>query len=300
MKILRIISLFLTVAILFSSCAFDYSVATNAEDVMNFDCEELGVAEVTSSENSVVAELIVEGTTVSCKYDRSNEEYVLTIDENQYPLKVVVEEDKAFVGFANSTNETTDDYTKEVIGQAALAGALAYGYLSPVLLKATVTLLEILFSITVTATTYYSLDLLATTINDVRDGTLVLPRTRPKEISKSQWRTATKEMAKIDKAKKSKATSYYKAMLLDGDVYVLPKGISQSQASARLHSGYDIFATNYSAAKTLAKNASPTGRIREDLNERGDGYYPHIHPIGLKWYASRKSTSYVHVWFPRK
>lgn len=107
MKILRIIALFLTVAILFSSCAFDYSVAMNAEDVMNFDCEELGVAEVT-------------------------------------------------------------------------------------------------------------------------------------------------------------------------------------------------FATNYSAAKTLAKNASPTGRIREDLNERGDGYYPHIHPIGLKWYASRKSTSYVHIWFPRK
>lgn len=302
MKILRIISLFLTVAILFSSCAFDYSVAMNVEDVMNFDCEELGVAEVTSSENSVVAELIVEGTTVSCKYDRSNEAYTLTIDENQYPLEIAVEDDKVFIGFADSVYELKEEYTDGVIGQAALAGTLAYGYLSPVLLKAAVTLLEIILGITVTATAYYSLDLLATTISDVRDGYLTLPRVRPKDISKADWRVATKQVAKIKKAKPSTSAEYYNAMLYEGVIFIDPHGISYSKAMRRVNLGYDIFASTYSAARRLGKNASPTGKIKTD-DPHGDlesGYYPHVHPVGVKRRGAKDKTSYVHIWFPYK
>lgn len=302
MKILRIIALFLTVAILFSSCAFDYSVAINAEDVMNFDCEELGVAEVTSSENSVVAELIVEGTTVSCKYDRSNEAYTLTIDENQYPLEIAVKDDNVFIGFADSVYELEEEYTDGVIGQAALAGALAYGYLSPVLLKAAVTLLEIILDITVAATAYYSLVLLATTISDVRDGSLTLPRVRPRDISKADWRVATKQVAKIEKAKPSTSAEYYNAMLYEGVIFIDPHGISYSKAMRRVSLGYDIFASTYSAARRLGRNASPTGKIKEHQPHHGgsDGYYPHVHPVGVRRRNAISNDSYVHIWFPCK
>lgn len=302
MKILRIVALFLTMAMIFTSCAFDYSVAKNVEEVMNFDCGEFGIAEVTSNEDSVIAEIIVEDSIVNCKYDRSNETYTLTIDENQYPLEIAIEEDKAFIGLADSVYELNESYTEEVVGQAALAGALAYGYLSPVLLKAAVTLFEIILDITVAATAYYSLDLLATTISDVRDGSLALPRVRPKGISKADWRVATKQVAKIKKAKSSTSAEYYDAMLYEEIVFINPSGISYSKAMRRVNLGYDIFSSTYSAARKLGKNASPTGKIKVHQPHRdgSEGYYPHVHPVGVKHRNARSNDSYVHIWFPCK
>lgn len=95
--------------------------------------------------------------------------------------------------------------------------------------------------------------------------------------------------------KMDKYNTYYEAYLINNNVYISNE-ISRWGAVSRLESGYDVFATSEFAARFVCMQASTKNGMPIQHQSRGEGYYPHYHPLGRRWVNNRNYAP--HCWYP--
>lgn len=239
---------------------------------------------VTETADGLSATIETEDTLVKCTYQKSSEEYNLYLDNNEYNLNVDIIEDKAFVYL---DEENSIDLSNNVVGQSALAATA--GLWAPAVVSAAKAVISYCIVAVASVATYYSAELIATTIGNVRS------RKITRSDAKTQTKAATRAIDIVKTARKTNTSYYYVAYLYNGMVMV-GSPISFSAAKSRLKRGYDVFASNFAAAKLVSDAASTTGRAKYERAHVGSGdYFPHFHPIGRKWIKNPKSMP--HCWF---
>lgn len=247
------------------------------------------IENVTLKENNtqVSSETEVEGTVVKCTYDKQEETYSLHLDEVKYDLNVDMYDGCAMVYIADNNDAI---YDEQVVAQSVAAIALSAGYWAPAIVAAAKVVIASVISATLAVATYYSAELIATTINGVRSKTIT------KSDLHTKAKTATRALDLVKTSKKNNKTYYYAAYLYKNQVMVGDQ-ISYSAAVSRLKRGYDVFASNLNAALAVAKAASTNGRVKFDKTHKSPYYiFPHYHPYGRKWV--KDSSSMPHCWFP--
>ncbi len=181
---------------------------------------------VTLKENNtqVSSETEVEGTVVKCTYDKQEETYSLHLDEVKYDLNVDMYDGCAMVYIADYNDST---YDEQVVAQSVAAIALSAGYWAPAIVAAAKVVISAVISATLAVATYYSAELIATTIKGVRSKTIT------KSDLRTKAKTATRALDLVKTSKKNNKTYYYAAYLYNNQVMV-GNQISYSAAVSRL------------------------------------------------------------------
>lgn len=238
----------------------------------------------------VSSETEVEGTVVKCTYDKQEETYSLHLDEVKYDLNVDMYDGCAMIYMADN-KDSEAEYDQQVVAQSAAAIALSAGYWAPAIVAAAKVVISSVIAATLAVATYYSAELIATTINGVKS----------KRITKSDLhtkaRTVTRALDVVQKAKRSNKNYYYSAFLYRGMV-MLENQITFKQAVSRLKRGYDVFASDYDASWLAAAAAGINKKAYPDDPHEiclGDAF-PHFHPVGRKWVLNPRHQP--HCWFP--
>lgn len=100
--------------------------------------------------------------------------------------------------------------------------------------------------------------------------------------------------------KKKKTKSHYKAVRRDSGLFI-GDGLSKAKAVSRLKGGKDTWSTSKSNAKTLAKEASPIGKVTSaEIDKHGKGKHYHYHPISsIKNGSSVRMSAHTFYGAPR-
>ncbi len=272
----KVLSLVLTIAMLLGLIIVPNNVKRTTQDVQTIE-----------DNKNISAQLEVDGSIVKCTYDKKTEEYKLYLDNVKYDLNVDMYDGCAMVYLEDTTSEA---YGENAVAQSATTIALTAGYWAPAIVAAAKAVIASVVTATLAVATYYSAELIATTINGVKS------RTITKSDLHTKAKTATRALDLVKTAKKNNKTYYYAAYLYKNQVMV-GNQISYSAAVSRLKRGYDVFASNLTAALGAAKAASVNGRVKFDRTHKSTNYiFPHYHPIGRKWI--KDSSSMPHCWFP--
>ncbi len=279
---------FVSLALIFAML-LGITLIPNSNTRVSEDTKEQ-VVDVTLKENNtqVSSETEVEGTVVKCTYDKQEETYSLHLDEAKYYLNVDMYDGCAMVYMASS-NDTI--YDEQVVAQSVAAIAFSAGYWAPAIVAAAKVVISSVVAATLAVATYYSAELIATTIKGVKS------RVITKSDLHTKARTVTRALDVVQKAKKSNAAYYYSAFIYKGMI-MLEKQLTFTQAVSRLKRGYDVFASNYNASWLAAAAAGKNGKAYPDDPHEiclGDTF-PHFHPVGRKWVLN--PTHQPHCWFP--
>lgn len=250
------------------------------------DIGKINNGEVFENDFIVTSQLEIDGSIVKCIYEKELKEYNLYLDDNKYNLFVDIVNDIAMVGF----KDTKDiDLTNNVMTQSVSVLAATSPYWAPAIVAAAKVVIAAVVSATAAVATYYSIDLIATTINNVRSKRIT------KSDLKSKTKTAVKAIDLVQTAKKDMKAYYYEAYLYKGNVMV-GNQINFSSAVSRLKRGCDVFASNVNASLGACKAASTNGKVHFHAFHKGEGImFPHYHPEGRKWILDTKSMP--HCWF---
>jgi len=274
----KILACVLTFAILFGNIVLLNNVKKDSNEILT-----------TTNERFVTSEVEVDGSNVKCSYEKDTDNYYLYLDDVEYELNVDMYDGCAMVYMSHESSTTN---TNEFIAQSATALTLTAAYWSPKIIAAAKVVISSVIKITLAVAAYYSAELIATTINDVKIGELT------KRDLKTKAKTATKAIDLIKTAKRDNNAYYYEAYLYKNQV-MIGRQISFYEAVKRLENGCDVFASNLNAALGAAKKASTIGQVKFDPYHRGKGFmFPHYHPRGRTWI--KDSTSMPHCWFPPK
>lgn len=274
----KFLACILTFAILFGNIVLLNKVKKDSNEILT-----------TTSERFVTSEVEVDGSNVKCSYEKDTDNYYLYLDDVEYELNVDIYDGCAMVYMSQESYTTNSN---EFIAQSATALTLTAAYWSPKIVAAAKVVISSVIKITLAVAAYYSAELIATTINDVKIGELT------KIDLKTKSKTATKAIDLIKNSKRDNNAYYYEAYIYNGMVMV-GRQISFSAAVKRLKKGYDVFASNLNAALGVSIKASTNGRVKFDAYHKGDGVmFPHYHPIGRKWIKNRNHMP--HCWFPPK
>lgn len=274
----KFLACILTFAILFGNIVLLNNVKKDSNEILT-----------TTSERFVTSEVEVDGSNVKCSYEKDTDNYYLYLDDVEYELNVDIYDGCAMVYMSQESYTTNSN---EFIAQSATALTLTAAYWSPKIVAAAKVVISSVIKITLAVAAYYSAELIATTINDVKIGELT------KIDLKTKSKTATKAIDLIKNSKRDNNAYYYEAYIYNGMVMV-GRQISFSAAVKRLKKGYDVFASNLNAALGVSIKASTNGRVKFDAYHKGDGVmFPHYHPIGRKWIKNRNHMP--HCWFPPK
>lgn len=241
---------------------------------------------ITEDATRVSSQMEIDGSIVRCTYEKNTSEYNLYLDDVKYDLNVDMYDGCAMVYLAG---EEQTDYNKQVVGQSAAAIALSAGYWAPAIVAAAKIVIASVVAATLAVVTYYSAELIATTINGVKT------RSITKSDLRAKTKTATRALELVKTAKKDNKRYYYAAYLYK-DMVMLGNQISYSAAVNRLKKGYDVFASDYNGARLAAMSASPKYQAKFENAHNGSGdRFPHFHPIGVKWV--KNPTKRPHCWF---
>lgn len=221
-------------------------------------------ATVTEYQNGDVASvLVVDDTKFTAFYSKDKDEYSLYVNYEVYRLSSEVQDDMIIFGLADTDDLVLDN---KVIGQAAIALPLIYW--TPTFIAAA----KAVMASIVVAISGYSVWYIVDDIARVIDTTYVQTGT-PSQVT----------------------GAVYAAELINGNV-VISSEITPQQATDRLISGRDIFATTSEAAYSVATLAGVNWALpTHHPAHGGDGYYPHWHPKGRTWY--KNSSHSPHAWY---
>lgn len=278
---------FISLALIFAMLLGITLIPNSSTQVSKDINQQTGKVKLKEDNLQVSSETEVEGTVVKCTYDKQEETYLLHLDEVKYNLNVDMYDGCAMVCFTDDNDEI---YDEQVVAQSASAIALAAGYWAPSIIAAAKVVIASVISATLAVATYYSAELIATTIKGVRSKTIT------KSDLHTKAKTATRALDLVKTSKKNNKNYYYAAYLYNNQVMV-GNQISYSVAVSRLKKGYDVFASNYNAAWLAASAASTTYKAKFENAHNGAGdRFPHFHPIGRKWV--KDPTKRPHCWFP--
>ncbi len=227
--------------------------------------DDNGVIVTQFSNGDVSSELSVDDTKFVACYSKDSDEYSLYINDNLYRLSGEIVEDKLILGIVNNDDHVSEE---KVVGQAAIALPLIYW--TPTLIAAA----KAVIASTVAVIGGYSIWYIADDIAAMIDATYVKPGAPSQSVG-----------------------AFYAAELINGKV-VISSEITAQEATNRLIAGRDIFATTSQAAQSAASMAGVNmGFATPHSAHGGDGYYPHWHPHGRKWYKNPSHSP--HAWYGR-
>lgn len=276
----KFISMALVVSMLLCIfCGFisNNSLTTNINvDGYNITVEENQTTKTTST--------IVEGVPMKCERNLTTDEYLLYINDSEpIQLEVTLLDDTHIA--ISDVSDNADFSNTEVIGQYVLTLSLAV----PSFISAAKLLVCAAASVTLTSYICVSANAIGNVIGGIRSNSKTYYRYRAVDVDAA---TA------IRYGKMDKYNTYYEAYLNNNTVYV-GQEISRWAAVSRLECGYDVFATSEFAALYVCIAATTSNNRNKTLirhTNSGEGYYPHIHPLGRHWY--KNYTSAPHCWYP--
>jgi len=161
---------------------------------------------VTIDGELVIAETEADGVTVKCVHDKSTDEYSLYLDEEKCAIDVNIEDDIAYVYL--KTGDTTND---AVVGQSLGALAITAGYWTPAIIAA----VKVVVGLATARIVYISIDLIATTINNVKSGRIT------KSNLKSRTLSRIRALDVVATMKKDNRNYYYYEAILASNGQVL-------------------------------------------------------------------------------
>lgn len=249
--------------------------------VSNIQAGDLDIT-VVETEAKREASTTVEGVPLKCEHVFDTDEYLLYLDEEPIALTVTEYDDHIEVYLLDELNANYDD---QVVGQMALTLSLA----TPTFITAAKALLAVAAGYLATTAVTVAADDLGTIIGGIRTSSQVHKYCRTIDIS----------AADAIRFGKTKKTNTYYIAYLSGNTVMIGQEISRWAAISRLERGYDVFATSEFAALYVCMAATTNNNRNKTLirhTNSGEGYYPHIHPLGRHWYKNYASAP--HCWYP--
>ena len=232
--------------------------------------------------DEVITTTEFEGNTISCKYVKSTQEYLLYLNDLEYKLDVSIEENNIMVDIVNEDEENSDN----VYGQNP---ALLVVPFIPELVSVIETCVIATASTVIAAeVTYISTELIDTVLV-ANSATLVKADTASVDAAVSTMASGVSAKTEYDE-------SYFEAALQPDDTIYIGRLLTYKEALIRLRGGYDILAIDQEKALFLAVNASPVKKIRQHDAHVGEGdRLPHYHSLGISWSMNKGHAP--HVWY---
>ncbi len=233
----------------------------------------------------------------------------MCVDDAREELIVRQEGDIVVVTIADYPKEV---YDTKIVAQSVTCTTLICNFLTAAMIYAARDLIAVavaaVWNIASTVVNV-SLNAIITQINKVKSGRVNVTTFPIPKVNVGVWTNTTQKkqtvftrtvvqssIKTITKSKKVSEQVYFTAWISNNEVIIGHK-ISKSSAIARLKKGYDVFATTEAAAKSVCKAASPRQQYKRHTSHvKGEGYYYHYHPVGLKWYLNKKYQP--HCWYP--
>lgn len=276
----KLVALALVVSMIF--CMFAGCSSTQEKGTTKtVQMSDLNIS-VVETESKREASTTVEGVSLKCEHYFDTDEYLLYLEEEPIHLNVSTLDDRIEVYMAD---EAIADYEEGVVGQLVLTLSLA----TPTFIAAAKALLAIAAGYAATTAVCVSADALGTVIGGIRSNSKVYTRLRTIDVSAADA---------IRFGRMRKTNTYYEAYL-SGDTVMVSREISQWEAISRLERGRDVFATSEFAAIYVCLAATTNNNRNKILTKhesRGDGYYPHYHPLGRRWVNNPYHSP--HCWYP--
>ena len=232
--------------------------------------------------DEVITTTEFEGNTISCKYVKSTQEYLLYLNDLEYKLDVSIEENNIMVDIVNEDEENSDN----VYGQNP---ALLVVPFIPELVSVIETCVIATASTVIAAeVTYISTELIDTVLV-ANSATLV-------KVDTASVDAAVSTMASGVSAKTEYDESYFEAAIQPDNTIYIGRLLTYKEALIRLRGGYDVLAENAVKSKFLAEIASPINYAVPHKEHQGHGdRLKHYHPIGIAWYMNKDHCP--HVWY---
>jgi len=278
----KLVSLLLVVSMVFCLC----TSCANKQEPGNTTVVEVDGVDITVVETDVKREVsaTIEDVPVKCEYILGTDECWLYLDEEPIKLRVVEYDDFIEVFLPDEVNA---NYDEEVVGQFVLTVSLA----TKAFLAFAATLLTYSIAPYAKKSVYIAADALGNVIGGIRYNTNTYYRYRTIDISAADA---------IRFGRISKGNYYYPAYLSGNTVMIsIANELSVVGAISRLEMGYDVFATSEFAAMYACAVACTNDNRGKPLTRHTDtreGYYPHYHPLGRRWYKNRNYAP--HCWYP--
>lgn len=273
----KIIALFITMAMMV--CLIPQCMQVNAQSMLDTVRSDFATA---VERDSVKTTTEYEGNEISCIYYKKTQEYVLKLNDLEYPINVSIEDGNIMVDIFN---EKVDENC--VYGQNPALLAIP---LIPEVVATVETCVTAVVATAVTVeATYLSMELI--------DNVLVPNAETFAQVEKSVADAAVSTMASVSTIKTEYDESYFEAAIdFDNDSIFIGRLLTYKEALVRLKLGYDLFAVDMTKAHIIAKIASPSKQAKGPEFHEGSGErFWHYHPIGVSWYKNRRH--YPHVWY---